>query len=301
MWSSGTSCWRGQIPMSLINFANNLEDLAEEIGKWRGMAEGIEQPVYMDSLITRAFDIAEEKFNMAASLGADDFDFAHMYEYGTRGIGEQTEGASLDPMSQSARLWKSFLVGGGGRKMITFEYRPAVQPNPPKTRENTGIESSKFDPSKLAINKGKEYVWYQKAQTVEENKSVFVKVKDANLLFVPLQEGPQNTTNTDRERGYTFRKAVITRPGEWLHGAGKFTLFFADWWSDQGAVEMESEMLNEFNIDVKEWQSKNPTIKSALKPATSVNIVGVANTARGKTRKQWEITARNKQGKVKVL
>lgn len=287
--------------MSTLNFVNNLEGLAEEIGKWRGMAEGIDQPVYMDSLITRAFEVAETKFNMAASLGADEFDFPHMYEYGTRGVGELTgEDGGLDPMSPNTRLWETILIGGGGRKVISFVFLPANEPNPEKTEENTGITDPRFDPSKLAINNGKEYIWYQKAQTVEQNIAVFVKVKEANLLFVPIQEQPAGLNNTDRERGYTFRKTHAHVPGRWMGGAGKFSIFFADWWSDQGQVEIESEMISEFNIDVAEWQRRNPSIKTALKPAKAVNVNGKASASRGKTRKQWEITAQTKRGKVKV-
>jgi len=286
----------------MINFANNLEDLAEEIGKWRGMAEGIDQPEYMDSLITRAFEVADQKFNMSAALSADDFDFSHMYEYGTRGVGTYTgESGTLDPMSQTSRLWRSFLVGGGGKKMITFEFRSAVQPNPPKTPENTGIDSDAFEPDRLQVNQGKEYIWRQKAETVENNKTVMIRVQGAKALFVPLNQGINNPTERERERGFAFRKAIASRPGQWTGGAGQFTAFFAGWWAEQGAVELESEMLEEFNRDVADFQRKNPPAKSALKPSAAVNIKGVAEAKRRKTMKQWQISARDAMGRVKVL
>ena len=284
-----------------LNFVNNLEDLAEEIGKWRGMADGIDQPTYMDSLINRAFEVAEVKFNMSAALSADDFDFAHMYEYGTRGVGTTTgEDGNLDPMSPNSRLWESFMVGGGGRKMITFTFLPANQPNPPKTPENTGGADADFD--KLQVNQGVEYIWYNKAETIEHNKSVMIRVQDAKALFVPINQGPTKVTDKERERGFAFRKQTVSRPGQWTGGAGQFTSFFAGWWSEQGAEEMEMEMMNEFNNDVAEFQRKNPPIRGPLKPTTNVNIVGTAESKRKKTRKQWEITARDRDDKrIKVL
>lgn len=282
-----------------MNFANNLEDLANEIGKWKGMTNGIVQKDYMDSLINRAFEIVEPKFNMAAALSADDFDFAHMYEYGTRNVGKYTgEDGSLDPMSPNNRLWESVLIGGGGRKEIAFVFLPANQPNPPKTPENTGGADADFD--LLQVNQGEEYIWYQKAETVELNKSVFIKVQSAKALFIPINQGVSRVTEKERDRGYAFRKSTVSRPGQWTGGAGQFTAFFAGWWAEQGGVEMETAMMEQFNEDVADFNRKNPPQKSRPKPAGSVNINGTAETADRKYRKQWEIYTKQGERRWKV-
>ena len=105
-----------------INIAHNLEDLAEGIGKYMGMADGIEQPEYMDIMLTQAFNVADRKFNTVAAVAANGKNFEHMYEFYTRGVHPN---GTLSPTAQASRLWKTAMIGGGGRKMISFTFLPA--------------------------------------------------------------------------------------------------------------------------------------------------------------------------------
>ena len=271
-----------------IKIAHNLEDLAEGIGNYLGMADGIEQPEYMDAMLTQAFNIADRQFNVAASVAASAKNFEHMYEFYTRGVHDN---GTLSPTAQASRLWKTVMAGGGGRKMISFTFRPATKPRTQLTEEEVDGTIAQDDLDRLMVNDGTKYYWPHKAENTENNKRIFIRPREAKVLFIPVMQGLNNATTKERERGFGFRKSYTNMPGEWTGGAGAFTTFFWEYWQTAGKDSMSASMIEKFNRDVRSFNKELQVTPSTPKPASMTNIKGAVAKARAKTMKQWTIKA----------
>ena len=270
-----------------LKVAHNLEDLAEGIGNYMGMADGIEQPEYMDIMLTQAFNIADRKFNTAASVSAKGKKFTHMYEFYTRGV---HEGGTLSPTAQASRLWKTAMAGGGGRKMISFTFLPAKKPRTHLTQDEAGeVDTDVL--TELMVNSGKKYYWPHKAENTENNKRIFIRPREAKVLFIPTIQGLNDASEKEIEKGFGFRKSYTNMPGEWTGGAGQFTAFFWEYWNSAGADAMSAAMIEKFNKDIKAFNNELRVSPTRPKPAMSTNIDGAALKARKKTMKQWTIKA----------
>lgn len=281
-----------------MSISTNLAQLSEMIGSYIGMSEGIEQKIYMDSIITQAWEDAKPLFHIDAAAEAastSGLNIKHMYEYGTAGI---TRGRSkrINPTSPQARLWVDTLTGKGGVKTASWVFRPATQMNPKHTTESTGgIAQETLD--KLRVNTGKkQYRFKQKAMVYETGISVKILPKDAKALFVPLIEGVDGATAEERRKGYAWRKHSNTSPGDTSDSTGHFASFFVAWWSEVGHGHMERSMeaqvkgdLERSHIDITAASRKG-----GIRPVQSTNVNGMAAAGKTKTRKQWTIYAEEK-------
>lgn len=278
--------------MGMLKVAHNLEDLAEGIGKYMGMADGIEQRDYMDTLITQAFAVADRKFNVAAAAAAKGRQFEHMYEFYTNGV---HDGGTLSNTAQSSRLWKTVLTGGGGRKLIAFTFLPAKKPRTQLTSEETGgIDDDALQ--QLGVNNGKKYYWRNKAENTENMKTIYIRPREAPALFIPTIQGLNDATPEEKKQKFGFRKAYANQPGEWTGGGSQFGTFFVEYWQTGGRESMGASMIEKFNRDVRAFNKELKVSPSAPKPALAVNVAGTVGKNRAKTMKQWTIKTRNQFG-----
>lgn len=253
----------------------------------RGLQMGIEQPMYMDGLISQAYRIVEKKFNVASGQVAKQKQFTHMYEFGTAGVYSDGKRRAS---AQSSRLWVNQLIGGGGRKHVTFVFRPAKFPRESITSEEIGAPNA--DVSRLQVNNGKKYPWKHKASDVELNRSFLIRPRADNakgILFVPVSHGLDKPSTLERSRGWGMRKQHHHAPGDAPGGAGKFTTWFVGWWQSAGAEMMSAEMIANFNRDAKNFNKYLKVSPSAPKLPSTNNIPSAALSATQKTRKQWEL------------
>lgn len=282
-----------------MKIRTNLDTLAEHIGSYMGMADGVQQKIYVDGLITNAHRLTVPDFTKAAALNAKRHNFVHMYEYGVRGI-TRGDGQTLDPTSQRARLWRDVLLGAGSRKTITFVYRNATQRVPKHTTADTGVAQEELD--KLKINQGKKYVFFQKAEVFEEgiDVNIFPKQRDGRL-FVPLRGTSFRSSPRDQERGFTFVRKLHINPGEMSGATGQFSFYFFDWWSSTGNALMAKRMDARVVGDIKRKQAELATLTRGMKSPTASNPKAAAAEARGKTRKQFTVWARREEGMKEVV
>jgi len=284
------------MPKTMVT--TNLEQLAEDIGAYLGMADGITQRDYMDNIITSAHHQTVPDFVKAAALNAKKFNFTHMYEYGVAGL-TRGDKRFISPLSPTARLWQDVIVGGGGRKKITFVFRPAKNRVPRHTEEETGVAQEELD--KLRINQGKKYVFYNRAEVFEQGIDLNIFPKSAKLLFVPLKGTSFRASPRDEARGFTWSKHVHINPGQSTDSVGQFSAFFFDWWETEGGRFMANRMSAHVTKDIEVVEAEIARNRGPLKPPRSTNITGASARARGKTRKQFTISAEREVGQSEVI
>jgi hypothetical protein len=268
---------------------SNLDQLAEGIGSYLGLMEGLKQKDYMDDLLTETHKTVAREFNRAAmNFAMGGGAIKHMYEYGTAGINDLGPTHYASGMNPNARLWRNELVGGGGRKTIGFTFLPAKKQTPPHDFEELGIDPSKAPPLKVDTGQRK-YYFPAKATVVESGSDVKVFAKWSKRLFIPTKtEGLPSEYTGDPSRGYVWAKSHVFSPGEATGGTGKFTTFYSTWWSKEGAEQMGTMMMKKVETDLTTVAQKVKPSKHP-KSVASTNIKALVEKGRKKTRKQFEL------------
>lgn len=283
----------------MIEMMTNLEELAEAIYGYIEGSKGIEQADYMDGVLRVAHAEALEDFH--ALVAGHGKAMGHMYEYGTVPIHDAAPGGiMLSPTDQSARLWVDILAGGGGVKDISFMYRDAVMPNPKKTPENTGGVSDKIL-QHLQINKGKQYVFRQRAEITDQLESVTVEPTgegDNTHVFVPVNiEGDQ--MGKKGGWGVQWAESSTWTPGDPEPGAdvqpASFVGVFAAYWRGAGAATMMRSVEIQVDRDVKILDEIiQSNVDPHLKSVKAISMRGAALRG-GKARKQWTLRIKELQ------
>lgn len=267
----------------------NLDQLAEAIGSYVGMMEGLKQKTYMDELLVDSHRTTSTEFNRAAMAAAmHSKTLRHMYEFGTAGINDDGPSHYASGMSPGSRLWKGELLGGGGRRTISFTFLPAKKNNPPHDFEELGIDSSDAPPLKVDTGE-RTYKWATRASVVESGIDVHIKARWSKALFIPIKtEGMPAKSFGDPARGYVWAKSHSYSPGESSGGTGRFTTFFAGWWAKEGAEIMGQNMMNTVDRQLKQVEATIRANKT-MKPVALINMKSAVEKGRRKTRKQWEL------------
>lgn len=274
----------------------NVEELAEAIGSYIGMVEGLNQREYMDNVLTSAHTDTSFEFNKAAAAKAmQDKSLSHMWEYGTAGI---TRGKTkfANPTAPKARLWKNQLIGTGTVKTVGFIIRPAVSQVPAHDPAELGIDEADM-PQRLAVNTGaRRYKFANKATVFESGMVVNVVAKKARYLFVPIKtEGMPTTYRGNPQRGFVWAKTHSYSPGEMADSAGRFTGFFGSWWAGIGSEMMGTHMMKRVERDLIQVSTGIRPGKKITK-AQAASIKNAVERGKRKTRKQWTIKVRSEAG-----
>lgn len=281
------------MPRNQIRVTTNLGKLAEDIGTYLGMADGIEQKVYMREMMQDAHEATVPDFVRAAGLAVNQFNFNHMYEYGVTGV-TRGDKRMINRNAPSARLWTDVMIGTGRNQLITFIYRPALVRVPKHTEEDTGVDQEILD--QLKLNKGKRYVFQHKAEVTEEGQQVRIRpLGRQGVIFVPLQKEAIPASTREWKRGYAFRKSVIRNPGRDTDAQGQFSFFFFDWWSSIGGDKITEYMQRQVTADIERTQAAMGRNEGDMRTPAQTNIKAESKAARGKTRKQWTISARRER------
>lgn len=264
------------MPRVRSQILTNLDSLSEMLGGLSGIAEGLDDPRYMESIIRSAHTKAATAFDVAAAAVANGPALKHMYEYGVAGI---TPGPVkyTDPLSQSARLWEHTINGRGSQLNIGFNFRPAVNRNPQHTTGSTGVPSKYI--RKLSRRK---YVFWNKAFVMETGQPVEIKSKQNHgFLFIPTGVTEEN------QKGFVLwntktKGGLITQPGR--DTKGTFAAFWMGWWAKEGEKVMSEDMERSVSMDVKAANAK-----AAKGSGGSLELPSPANNARAFKKGQKEI------------
>ena len=282
-----------------LDFKTNFGTLAEDIGMFIGMSEGVDQKEYVGGLMKGSYSKTVPDWLKYAAATAKAGNFSHMYEWGVRGI-NRGDGSLINPISQSARLWKDEMVGTGSRRLITFVFRDAVKKNPKHTTESTGgVAQEELD--KLKINQGTRYVFQRKAEVFEqgEDVNIFPKQREGRL-FVPLHGTSIRVSEKDAARGFTWAKALHINPGEQSGATGQFSFHFFSWWSEKGNVLMVKRMDETVTKHIRALETEMGK-GGTMKPAAATNIAADSEKGRKKARKQFTIWAREEENTKQVI
>lgn len=229
----------------MINFQTSTDAIGDLIGTIYGL-EAINDPDYIDSLVTAAHAKAADQFDLAVASSASAGHLTHVYEYGVPGI---TRGPTrfTDPTSPAARLYVHNLARQGAGHSIGFVFRPAVIANPQPTTAHTGVPSKYL--RKLSRRK---YVFRQRAMVMETGMEVEIKPTRGNLLFVPFYR--QESRNPLNKRGFMMypyspkNVPIVAVPGR--ETKGTFATFWQGWWSGAGSTIMGQSIQKDVNADV---------------------------------------------------
>lgn len=272
---------------------SNLGQLAEGIGSYLGMMEGLDQQTYMDNLLDRVYVDVSASFNKAAAAAAmSDKSLSHMWEFGTAGISRGNV-KYANPMNPNAMLWVNTMVGQGKQKTISFIFKPAKSFVPPHTEAETGVDQSVLD--RLKVNTGeRKYKFPNKAFVFESGMDVNVVAKRSKRLFIPIDsEGtPADIGGQDTSKGYVWAKAHTYAPGDFADSVGRFTGFFGGWWASQGAAMMFEQMSMEVERDLMEIDKTIRGGKGKMTSPSATNIAGMVKRGETKTRKQFTLKVR---------
>lgn len=247
----------------------NLESIGDMVGALSGVSEGLDDQSYMEGLIRSAHGKAATAFDLAAAATARTGQMTHVYEYGVSGI-TRGQPRFADPTAIEARLYVHTLLGRGGEMDIAYSFRPARQPNPAPTPEDTGVDSRYL--SRLS---GRKYFFYNKALVMETGRPVSIKPKNGNFLFVPFygEPSPDPTNN----RGYMMWDSkrhgpLQARPG--MSTKGQFTSFWMAWWNASGSKIMFADMEKSvtMDIDIAMAEAARKANSEAMKPAQETSV-----------------------------
>ena len=224
----------------------DFSGIEEAIGLGQGIADGAQDPRYIDGLINAAHNVASLEFDLDMAATAGITYLSHVYEFGTVGI-TRGDPKFSDPTAQSARLWSHTISGKGNTQNIGFAFRPAVVPNPEPTPEFTGVEQEVLD--RLS---GNEYVFWNKAAIVEYGATVHIRPKEKKVNFVPFYGKPSwaYPGRTHIFRPIEGKEPMESNPGDESGMTGSFTKFWMTWWKTRGAGLMDGTASIEFNKDV---------------------------------------------------
>lgn len=274
---------------------HNLEQLAEGIGSYIGMLEGLDQQIYMDNLLSKAVIDASGTFNKhAAAMAMQNPErLRHMWEFGTTGI---TQGKSkyANPTTQTSRLWVNTMTGTGGTKNINFIFKKATQPVPPHTEAETGVAQSVLD--RLKVNTGEvTYKFKNKAFVFESGTDVKIMPKNSKQIFVPTKTEGLPSSSYSRRWGYAWAKSHTYSPGQMSGATGQFTAMFSSWWLGPGSKMLFEQMAVQVEKDLI---ATDKTIKPSKRMNSAQRAMIQTAVKRGKlkTRKQWTLKVKQAQG-----
>ena len=271
---------------------SNLEQLAEAIGSYVGMMEGLSQKDYMNDLLSRVHKRAAGEFDkFAVQQGMRDKSLSHMWEFGTAGI---TRGPIkyANPNSKTAKLWQHTIVGGGGRKTFGFVFLPAKADVPPHDPEEIGVSAENMP--NLAVNNGtRRYKFKNKAFVYESGMTVTVTPKASKQLFVPIKtEGmPSGSYRGNPSRGFVWTKSHTYSPGQFADSTGRFSGMFGAWWAGVGGEMFKKDMMTEVEADIAQVAT-GIRPRKRMTSAQSTAVQSAFQRGKQKTRKQWTIKIR---------
>lgn len=263
--------------MARTKMMNNLDAVGEAVGALMGIADGLEEDEYIESLVRDAHGKAAKAFDVAAAAAGAAGHLTHVFEFGTAGI-TRGQPKFMDPTSEAARLWTHKVTGTGGNLDIGYTFRPALNRNPIPTTRDTGVPSKYL----RRISKRK-YVFWNKAFVMETGQTVEIHAKRGNYLFVPFNnEAPRNPLN---RKGFVMwntkrQGPIMAQPGRTTKGT--FTAFWMRWWASQGEEVMAADMMKNVEYDTKKAEKELAKRANShpVKPAAANNPLSVAKRAR---------------------
>lgn len=253
---------------------SNLESIGDMVGYLKGLADGLDDDLYMEAVIKEAHSTTAHAFDIAAAATAATGKMTHVFEFGVPGI---TRGVPKypDPTQPEARLWKHELTGAGGNQDIAYTFRPALNRNPQPTTRYTGVPSKYLQ--KLSRRK---YIFWNKAFVMETGMTVEITPKNGNLLFIPFYGEP--AMDGSGRSFMMFPGNAQLRPGRSTKGT--FTAFWMTWWGGVGAEMMEDEMTRIINIDIEKYEreaAKKAAIAARqMKPPAATNLMSASKKAK---------------------
>jgi hypothetical protein len=274
----------------------NFEAIGDMVGALSGIGAGLDDQAYVEGLIKSAHGHAATAFDIAAAATAKTGHITHVYEYGVMGV-TRGEPRMADPTAPNARLYFHTLLGEGGNMDIAYSFRPARQPNPKPTPEDTGVSSEYI--SRLSDRK---YYFYNKALVMETGRTVTIRPKNGDFLFVPFYGEPsRDPTNS---RGYMMWNSarhgpLFARPG--ASSKGQFSAFWMNWWQSAGSAIMFEQMEKSvtMDIDIALAEASKRAQSETMKPVQGTNMVGAISSAKAIFNKMFKaVTAKRNETKT---
>ena len=247
-----------------IEYTTDFDDIAGIIGTVKGMAKVMNEPRYLDRIITHAYKRTTPEFDTAAAAyGLATGSINHMFEWGTAGINSGRTTRRMQPTDPMSHLWTHHITGNGRNKQASFQFKPSVVPVPPPTVARTGVPREELD--KLT---GGPYIFSAKAAVMETGVRVTIAPNESEWLFVPFGPGGPHSYDSGRKkkRNFIFTKSPIeTIPGKTV--AGNFSKFWLVWWGTEGSRVLTDRVQAQIDYQTEQLMAEAALENRAIRPS----------------------------------
>lgn len=256
---------------------NNVFIGAEKtMGTVEGIIEAASSKLVTDDIVRMFYANMVRQFEIyaGAAARANPGAYGHMYDWNMLGF-------------KSGKLWKDIMIGPKGQRKITFTFLPSVKAVPATTANNTGI--SKKDFPNLS---DRTYKFPNKAMVFELGKTVTIKPKNHDRLFVPLKHKTRSgwkesrfsgtLSQRDIDRGFVWAKKTVQDHSD---TAGKFTGLYLAFYETQAERVFEEKVAPRVNNRIRKVYTYNvPSLggstlvaKKGSNTSRRFNIAAVVN------------------------
>lgn len=207
-----------------MDFDMNDSGAQDFIGYFKGVSAEIKTPEYIGSIMTFTRRTMSDAFGRAMDTAAfaAKKTYSHVYEWGNTYGDESTVGVP------KFRLWELVSTGRGGKRYLTFIFKPSLRPTP--------IHEALLEPNertgKAVIADVHVFTW--KAPMMEYGQ----KVKIA-----PLEEGGWLAFFSTEKNQPMFTQETINTTVGTKHNKKMFTTFWLGWWNADAPATFRSEVL----------------------------------------------------------
>lgn len=247
----------GKSKQNAIDIEADMDNGYMMLGYVSGLSTEVKTDRYIGSVITYAHDRMAQHFdeNIDQVARGNDANFSHVYENRMLGVPQ-------------GRLWQHQLSGRGAARQATWKWLPSTQPiltpEERKAAHNPNDPISEVDDADLERLSGRDYYFTWKAPVMEYGLTVNIVAKNAKALFIP-------TFGVDN--GFIFRKSSNNQMQN--KGAGRFSGFWAQWWSSSAPALWDAEIKRTIEKDL--GRSSKELSRKGRKTTKTFNVSTIGN------------------------
>lgn len=211
-----------------IHLNGDFGELALKMGQVSGMSKKVTTKAFVDDLVKVTHAAMTEKFDQFVDMTYlnDSSTLHHVYEWGV-------------PVGNPyARLWKHKLLGGGGDRNATWDWRASKRPIPTPAQRAGKAHDPMSGLSMEDLHKfsDRKYIFYWKAPVMESGMSAIVAPVNVDRVMFPAW-----TDGGGAELRFGSPESVVDSPGG-EETTGSFTAIWSSWWSMEAPAAFDEEV-----------------------------------------------------------
>lgn len=241
-----------------INLQADFGELAVATGAVRGMAKKVRSDMFAADLVKYTHSVMADRFDMFLDGlgGGTDKSLHHVYEWNT------------PPGAPGAKLWTHKLIGHGGNRNATWDWRASKKPIPSidDRAADTSDPMSLVPEDKLQHLSRERHWFHWKAPVMELGNPVLILPKNGRRIVYPTGDPSRPLAFS---RGHT-----VQEPGG-RATTGSFTAKWVGWWSTEAPRVFEEVIAPEAESEIAR------SVRRAARPSSkTIGISSMVNYAK---------------------